>query len=149
MTGVYITSVPFRRHREIEESVCVCERDRVIRDKEADRGEGDRLADLTTDLTIDLFTCVCVCVCMCVCVSQYTGPVPTERESPMGRSDQSPSRAQPGRANQRPNACCFCWCCCCSCSWYVPHNPHSHTAHGMLQSHTQALSKTKPLLVLP
>ncbi|XP_062315746.1 regulator of G-protein signaling 19 isoform X1 [Osmerus eperlanus] len=52
----------------------------------------------------------------------YTGPVPTERESPMGRSDQSPSRAQPGRTTQRPNACCFCWCCCCSCSCLTVRN---------------------------
>ncbi|XP_023681401.1 regulator of G-protein signaling 17-like isoform X2 [Paramormyrops kingsleyae] len=46
----------------------------------------------------------------------YTGPVPAERESPMVRSETSPSRARRG-PTQRPNACCFCWCCCCSCSW--------------------------------
>ncbi|XP_060794000.1 regulator of G-protein signaling 19 isoform X3 [Neoarius graeffei] len=47
---------------------------------------------------------------------QYTGPVPAERESPMARSEMSPSRAQHSPPTQRPNACCFCWCCCCSCS---------------------------------
>ncbi|XP_026777145.1 regulator of G-protein signaling 19 isoform X1 [Pangasianodon hypophthalmus] len=46
----------------------------------------------------------------------YTGPVPAERESPMARSEMSPSRAQHSPPTQRPNACCFCWCCCCSCS---------------------------------
>ncbi|XP_063064905.1 regulator of G-protein signaling 19 isoform X2 [Engraulis encrasicolus] len=49
----------------------------------------------------------------------YTGPVPTERESPMALGEASPGlRATGGpAAAQRPNACCFCWCCCCSCSW--------------------------------
>ncbi|GAA6104216.1 regulator of G-protein signaling 19 isoform X4 [Tachysurus ichikawai] len=46
----------------------------------------------------------------------YTGPVPAERESPMARSEMSPSRTQHSPPTQRPNACCFCWCCCCSCS---------------------------------
>ncbi|XP_058266858.1 regulator of G-protein signaling 19 isoform X2 [Hemibagrus wyckioides] len=47
----------------------------------------------------------------------HSGPVPAERESPMARSEMSPSRAQHSPPTQRPNACCFCWCCCCSCSW--------------------------------
>ncbi|XP_066528526.1 regulator of G-protein signaling 19 isoform X3 [Hoplias malabaricus] len=46
----------------------------------------------------------------------YTGPVPADRESPMARSETSPSRAQHSSPTQRPNTCCFCWCCCCSCS---------------------------------
>ncbi|XP_016313422.1 regulator of G-protein signaling 17-like isoform X2 [Sinocyclocheilus anshuiensis] len=47
----------------------------------------------------------------------YTGPVPADRESPMTRSETSPSRAQHPSPTQKPNTCCFCWCCCCSCSW--------------------------------
>uniref|UniRef100_A0A8C1S3M3 Regulator of G-protein signaling 20 n=1 Tax=Cyprinus carpio TaxID=7962 RepID=A0A8C1S3M3_CYPCA len=47
----------------------------------------------------------------------YTGPVPADRESPMTRSETSPSRAQHPSSTQKPNTCCFCWCCCCSCSW--------------------------------
>ncbi|KAI5612402.1 regulator of G protein signaling 19 isoform X2 [Silurus asotus] len=43
--------------------------------------------------------------------------VPAERESPVARTEMSPSRAQHSPPAQRPNACCFCWCCCCSCSW--------------------------------
>ncbi|XP_076839706.1 regulator of G-protein signaling 19 isoform X1 [Brachyhypopomus gauderio] len=46
----------------------------------------------------------------------YTGPIPADRESPMARSETSPSRAQHSSPAHRPNACCFCWCCCCSCS---------------------------------
>ncbi|XP_056105974.1 regulator of G-protein signaling 19 isoform X1 [Rhinichthys klamathensis goyatoka] len=46
----------------------------------------------------------------------YTGPVPADRESPMTRSETSPSRAQHPSPTQKPNTCCFCWCCCCSCS---------------------------------
>ncbi|TRY84007.1 hypothetical protein DNTS_013556 [Danionella cerebrum] len=50
----------------------------------------------------------------------YTGPVPADRESPMTRSETSPSRAQhPSSPAQKPNTCCFCWCCCCSCSWLL------------------------------
>ncbi|XP_028849621.1 regulator of G-protein signaling 19 isoform X3 [Denticeps clupeoides] len=50
----------------------------------------------------------------------YTGPVSADRESPMARSETSPSRTQ--GSGQRPNACCFCWCCCCSCSCLTVRN---------------------------
>lgn len=71
---------------------------------------------------VEDFLCVCFCTGFGIYSNmyQYTGPVPADRESPMTRSETSPSRAQHPSPTQKPNTCCFCWCCCCSCSWYDP-----------------------------
>ncbi|XP_028849620.1 regulator of G-protein signaling 19 isoform X2 [Denticeps clupeoides] len=73
----------------------------------------------------------------------YTGPVSADRESPMARSETSPSRTQ--GSGQRPNACCFCWCCCCSCSWNEDENrTRKKSGETKLETISNCEACTKP-----